>query len=68
MAGMFGSWTGELSGCQSDVKNMMKYIKEVHGFTDDDITLLLVRVETIGNARCGCVSPYSQILHVFQSW
>jgi hypothetical protein len=33
---------GELSGCQNDVKNMMDYIKEVHGFQDSEITLLLV--------------------------
>lgn len=32
---------GELRGCVSDVKNMVKYIKAVHGFEDHNITLLL---------------------------
>jgi metacaspase-1 len=32
---------GELSGCHNDVKNMMEYIKDVHGFQEENITLLL---------------------------
>jgi len=32
---------GELSGCHNDVLNMVDYIKDVHGFEDDNITLLL---------------------------
>jgi len=32
---------GELSGCQHDVKNILKYIKDVHKFQDQNIQLLL---------------------------
>lgn len=32
---------GQLSGCHNDVKNMKEYIKKVHGFQDENITLLL---------------------------
>ena len=32
---------GELRGCHNDVHNMKEYIKNCHGFTDADITLLL---------------------------
>eukprot|EP00977_Amphora_coffeiformis_P009621 scaffold2215_cov162-Amphora_coffeaeformis.AAC.19 len=32
---------GELSGCHNDVFNMAEYIKDCHGFTDDDIVYLL---------------------------
>jgi metacaspase-1 len=32
---------GQLSGCHNDVKNMMEYIKNVHGFQDENIVLLL---------------------------
>lgn len=32
---------GELSGCHNDVKNMIEYIKNVHGFEDENITVLL---------------------------
>lgn len=32
---------GELRGCHNDVHNMKDYIKNCHGFTDADITLLL---------------------------
>lgn len=36
-----GHEQGQLSGCHNDVHNMVTYIKNVHGFVDEDITLLL---------------------------
>ena len=36
-----GQEPGELSGCHNDVHNMTEYIKQCHGFSQDDITLLL---------------------------
>mmetsp|Transcript_5515 Transcript_5515/g.10715 ORF Transcript_5515/g.10715 Transcript_5515/m.10715 type:complete len:325 (-) Transcript_5515:92-1066(-) len=36
-----GDNPGELRGCHNDVHNMKEYIKNCHGFTDADITLLL---------------------------
>lgn len=32
---------GELSGCHNDVLNMIGYIKDVHGFKDDNIVILM---------------------------
>lgn len=32
---------GELRGCHNDVLNMAEYIKDCHGFTDDDIEILM---------------------------
>jgi len=32
---------GELSGCHNDVFNMLAYIKECHGFEDENITILM---------------------------
>lgn len=33
--------SAELSGCHNDVNNMVKYIKDVHGFEDENIVLLM---------------------------
>lgn len=32
---------GQLSGCHNDVMNMVSYIKNVHGFEDENITILM---------------------------
>jgi metacaspase-1 len=32
---------GQLSGCHNDVKNMLEYIKTVHGFVDENIVVML---------------------------
>jgi metacaspase-1 len=36
-----GHESGVLSGCHNDVLNMVDYIKDVHGFEDQNITILL---------------------------
>ena len=36
-----GHSPGELSGCHNDVGNMIEYIKNVHGFQESNITVLL---------------------------
>lgn len=36
-----GHESGVLSGCHNDVLNMVEYIKNVHGFEDENITILL---------------------------
>ena len=33
--------SGELAGCHNDVLNMTDYIKDVHGFEDSNITILM---------------------------
>jgi hypothetical protein len=32
---------GELSGCHNDVVNMKEYIKDIHGFEESHITILM---------------------------
>lgn len=32
---------GQLSGCHNDVKNMIEFIKDIHGFEDENITILM---------------------------
>jgi len=32
---------GELAGCHNDVLNMKEYLMDVHGFTEDNMTILL---------------------------
>lgn len=41
----------ELSGCHNDVHNMVKYIKDVHGFEDENIVLLLDDGENINPTK-----------------
>jgi metacaspase-1 len=36
-----GAEQGVLSGCHNDALNMLEYIKDVHGFDDSNITILL---------------------------
>jgi metacaspase-1 len=36
-----GHAQGQLSGCHNDVRNMKEYIKDVHGFKEENITVLL---------------------------
>lgn len=36
-----GHSSGELSGCHNDVLNMVQYLQDVHGFADENITLLM---------------------------
>lgn len=36
-----GHEQGELSGCHNDVLNMMEYIKDVHGFDEENIVVLM---------------------------
>lgn len=36
-----GHSPGELSGCHNDVGNMKEYIKDCHGFEEDNITILM---------------------------
>ncbi|CAB9508240.1 Metacaspase-1 [Seminavis robusta] len=41
MIGINYKGEGKLSGCCNDVKNMKEYIMDVHGFQEENITLLL---------------------------
>ena len=36
-----GHSSGVLSGCHNDVLNMVEYLKDVHGFEDENITILM---------------------------
>jgi hypothetical protein len=37
----YGGQQGELSGCHNDVGNMKEYIKDIHGFEESHITILM---------------------------
>lgn len=51
----------ELKGCIADVKNMMNYIKDVHGFTDSDITMLLDDGEHTRPTRDNIMNAYAKV-------
>lgn len=53
---------GELRGCWNDVHNMVNYIKNVHGFEDENITLLLDDGENIEPTRDNIIEAYKKIV------
>lgn len=53
---------GELSGCQNDVANMKQYIMNVHGFQEEDITLLLDDGEHTEPTKENMIAAYQKIV------
>lgn len=53
-----GHAQGQLSGCHNDAKNMMEYIKDVHGFSEENITLLLDDGEHTSPTRDNILAAY----------
>jgi hypothetical protein len=54
---------GELAGCHNDVLNMVEYLKDVHEFQDENITLLL----DTGDEGAGHIDPTkSNILSAYR--
>jgi metacaspase-1 len=62
-----GHKSGVLSGCQNDVKNMVDYIKNVHGFEDDNITLLLDDGEHTSPTHENIMSAYKKVVSESES-
>ena len=53
---------GELSGCQNDCLNMVEYIKDVHGFQDENITLLMDTNGYVQPTKENIVNAYRQLV------
>lgn len=53
---------GQLSGCHNDVLNMTEYIKDIWGFEDENITLLLDDDEHTNPTRDNILDAYRRIV------
>lgn len=57
---------GELSGCHNDVLNMKEYIKDVHGFEEENITVLMDDGENIEPTRENILKAYKDLVAAAQ--
>ena len=57
-----GQSQGVLSGCHTDVKNMVDYIKEVHGFEDNNITVIMDDGEHPEPTKANIVAAYKKLI------
>lgn len=53
--------SGELSGCHNDVLNMVEYLKDVHGFEDESITLLMDDGENTAPTKKNIANAYRKL-------
>lgn len=54
---------GELSGCQNDVLNMIEYLKDVHGFRDENITVLMDTDGYVQPTKDNILSAYKNLVN-----
>ena len=54
--------SGELAGCHNDVINMKEYIMDVHGFEEDNMTILMDDGEHADPTRENIMNAYAQIV------
>lgn len=57
-----GHEQGVLRGCHNDVKNMVEYIKAVHGFEDENITILMDDGEHTAPTHANMIAAYKKIV------
>jgi hypothetical protein len=57
-----GHEQGVLSGCHNDVRNMVEYMKDVHGFQDENITILLDDDEHTSPTHENIINAYKKIV------
>lgn len=57
-----GAESGVLSGCHNDVHNMVEYIRDVHGFAEENITVLLDDGEHTSPTYENMVNAYRTIV------
>lgn len=57
-----GDSPGELSGCWNDVGNMKKYIMDVHGFEEENITVLMDDGEHIEPTYNNIIRAYKKVV------
>ncbi|KAL7581059.1 hypothetical protein ACA910_005862 [Epithemia clementina (nom. ined.)] len=53
---------GELSGCHNDGYNMIEYIKNVHGFPEENITILMDDGKQTPPTKANILAAYRQIV------
>jgi len=53
--------SGELAGCHNDVLNIIDYIKDVHGFEDDNMTILMDDGVHSDPTRANIMAAYAAI-------
>eukprot|EP00934_Nitzschia_sp_Nitz4_P001022 Nitzschia sp. Nitz4//scaffold57_size113557//106873//108113//NITZ4_004009-RA/size113557-augustus-gene-0.185-mRNA-1//-1//CDS//3329554900//1022//frame0 len=57
---------GELRGCHNDVHNMKEYIMNVHGFQEENITVLMDDGEHTAPTRANILGAYQNLVHAAQ--
>jgi hypothetical protein len=57
-----GHASGELSGCHNDVGNMKNYIKKVHGFEEQNITILMDDGKHESPTKKNMIAGYKKIV------
>lgn len=62
-----GHSPGQLSGCHNDVGNMVDYIKNVHGFQDDNIVLLLDKDGETQPTKANILAAYKTLVDQCES-
>lgn len=62
MRATLGHSPGELSGCHNDVGNMKEYIKDCHGFEDDNITILMDDGSSTEPTRANILAAYKKLV------
>ncbi|GAX15828.1 hypothetical protein FisN_3Lh275 [Fistulifera solaris] len=61
-----GHSQGVLSGCHNDVKNMVDYIKDVHGFEEQNITVIMDDGEHPEPTKANIVAAYKKLVEESQ--
>jgi metacaspase-1 len=61
-----GHEKGQLSGCHNDVKNMVEYIKDCHGFDSSNITILMDDGQHTSPTKANILQAYRNIVAAAQ--
>jgi metacaspase-1 len=61
-----GHEKGQLSGCHNDVKNMVEYIKDCHGFDPSNITILMDDGQHTSPTKANILQAYRNIVAAAQ--
>jgi len=58
----YGGQNGELSGCHNDVINIKGYIEKVHGFSEDNMTILMDDAEHEEPTRKNILKGFAELV------
>jgi len=59
--------SGELSGCHNDVLNIIEYLKDVHGFEEENMTILMDDGSHENPTKENIIAAYKKIVEESQS-